>query len=203
MIEGVSYNSNCYLVSGKINVLVDTGTEENFSRVKGFVKEGLDLIVNTHCHYDHVGANELLKKEFGARLAAHEDDAPFISSADGSYTCAGLFGKGIPQVKVDAVLSDGQAISGTDFVVVHTPGHTPGGICLYDKNRKILITGDTVFAHGGVGRTDLPGGNQMALVSSLRKISLLDVDIILPGHGEPVLTKGSLYIKKLIRDMNF
>ena len=198
LIEGVGSNSNCYLVecAGGINVLVDTGTEDNFLRIKEHAKM-VDVIVNTHCHYDHVGANLLVKKEFGAKVAAHELDAPYISSGDAEYTCSSMFGKVIPGVKVDIVLKDGDDILGTGLEVVYTPGHTAGGICLYERKRRILFSGDTLFAHGGVGRTDLPGGDYGALLASIRKISLLDVDVILPGHGECVLSGAGKYIKEM------
>lgn len=203
LIEGVGANSNCYLVecAGGINVLVDTGTADNFLRIKEHVKK-LDVIVNTHCHYDHTGGNLLVKKEFGAKLLAHELDAPYISSGDGEHTCSSMFGKVLTGVKVDIVLKDGDVVlDTTGLEVVHTPGHTVGGICLYDRKRKILFSGDTLFANGGVGRTDLPGGDYEALLASLRKISLLDVDVILPGHGECVLSGGSEYIQDVLNSI--
>ena len=203
LIEGVGSNSNCYLVecAGGINVLVDTGTEDNFLRIKEHVKR-VDAVVNTHCHYDHVGGNFLVKKEFGAKLLAHEADAPFISSGDGEQTCASMFGKVLAGVKVDVVLNDKDVILGTTGLeVIHTPGHTAGGICLYDRKRRILFSGDTLFAHGGVGRTDLVGGDFGALVESIRKISLLDVEMILPGHGECVLSGGSEYMKEVLNSI--
>ncbi len=204
LIEGAGANSNCYLVECEsgTNVLVDAGMPENFGRIRAHVKR-IDVIVNTHCHYDHAGADSLLKKEFGAKIAAHEADAPYISSGDAEQTCASLFGKVFEKVKVDIVLKDGMAISGTGLEVVHTPGHTRGGICLYDRKRRILFSGDTLFAHGGVGRTDLPGGNSEALAASIRKISSLDVEMILPGHGECVLLGASGYIKDVLEKMNF
>ncbi len=204
LIEGAGANSNCYLVecASGMNVLVDAGMPENFGRIRAHVK-GIDVIVNTHCHYDHAGADGLLKREFGAKVAAHELDAPYISSGDAKYTCASLFGKAFEKVKVDLVLKDGMALSGTGLEVVHTPGHTRGGICLYERKRRVLFSGDTLFAHGGVGRTDLPGGDFGALAASLEKISKLDVEMILPGHGGCVLSDGSDYIKRVLEEMNF
>ncbi len=199
LIEGVGANSNCYLVECDcgVNVLVDTGMADNFLRVKEHVKR-LDIIVNTHCHYDHVGANVLLKKEFGAKLLAHEADAGYIACGDGEYTCSSMFGKVLPAVEVDGVLREGDVVFGTTGLeVVHTPGHTRGGICLYDRKRKILFSGDTLFAEGGIGRTDLPSGDLGALRASILKISLLDVDILLPGHGECVLNGAGKYIKDM------
>ncbi len=203
LVEGAGSNSNCYLVecAGGINVLVDTGMEDNFLRIKEHAKR-VDVIVNTHCHYDHVGGNLLVKKEFGAKLLAHEADAPYISSGDGEQTCASLFGKVLSAVEVDGFLKDGDEVLGaTGLEVIHTPGHTRGGICLYERKRRILFSGDTLFAQGGVGRTDLPGGDFGALVVSIKKISLLDVDVILPGHGECVLSGGSEYIRDVLNSI--
>ena len=198
LIEGAGANSNCYLVecASGTNVLVDAGMPENIGRIRVHAKR-IDVIVNTHCHYDHAGGDGLLKREFGAKVAAHEADAPYISSGDAEQTCASLFGKAFEKVGVDIVLKDGMVIEGTGLEVVHTPGHTRGGICLYDRKRRILFSGDTLFAHGGVGRTDLPGGDSGALAASLRKISLLDVEMILPGHGDCVLSGASGYMKKM------
>jgi len=203
LIEGVGANSNCYLFecAGRVNVLVDTGTEDNFLRIKEHVKR-IDVIVNTHCHYDHVGGNLLVKKEFEAKLLAHEADAPYISSGDVEHTCSSMFGKVLSGVKVDIVLKEGDVVLGTTGLeVVYTPGHSRGGICLYERNRRILFSGDTLFAHGGVGRTDLAGGDFGALLASIKKISLLDVEMILPGHGDCVLSHGSEYIRDVLNSI--
>jgi len=197
LIEGLAENSNCYLISGKITILIDTGTETNYHRITSFVKKRLDLIINTHCHYDHIGANDLLKEKYSAKIAAHELDAPYISKADPQHTCSSLFIKPLRKIKIDFLLKDLEKIKDTDLEVIHTPGHTEGSICLYDRKKKILFSGDTIFAGGGIGRTDLPGGDHETLVSSIGKISRLEIDIILPGHNEPILSGAKEYIKTL------
>lgn len=199
LIEGTGHNSNCYIIRGKINVLVDTGTRYNFECLKKHIKKKVDLIINTHCHYDHIGCNALLKREYGAKLAAHSLDAKYISSGNARHTCSVIFQEELKTITVDMLVKDNDTIEDTDLVVIHTPGHTEGGICLYDKKDKILFSGDTIFANGGIGRTDLPGGDHAILVSSIEALSKLDVKIILPGHGEPVLSNGSEYIKEILR----
>ncbi|MHA1252018.1 MAG: MBL fold metallo-hydrolase, partial [Candidatus Helarchaeota archaeon] len=81
-------------------------------------------------------------------------------------------------------LKDGDilTIDGMEFLVIHTPGHTEDGICLYNKKYKILVSGDTVFSYGGIGRADLPGGSMKLLVKSIEKLLKLDVEFLLPGH---------------------
>lgn len=201
LIEGLGENSNCYLVEGKITILIDTGTENNYQRIVPHIKKRLDLIINTHCHYDHIGSNNLLKENYSAKLAAHSLDAPSISSADPEYTCSSLFEKPLKEIIVDMILKDNDKIENTDLEIIHTPGHTEGSICLYDRKNKILFSGDTIFAGCGIGRTDLPGGSEKALLSSLSKISNLRIDILLPGHGEPLLENASRYIRAMKKEL--
>ncbi len=163
LIEGVGANSNCYLVecAGGVNVLVDTGTADNFLRIKEHVKK-LDVIVNTHCHYDHVGGNLLVKNEFGAKLLAHEEDAPYISSGDGEHTCFSMFGKVLSGVKVDIVLKDRDVILGTTGLeVVHTPGHTgipAAGSAFMSGRGRYCFQGILCLRMEGSGARIFPGG---------------------------------------------
>lgn len=200
LIEGLGENSNCYLIEGRITILIDTGTETNYQRIEPHIKKLLDLIINTHCHYDHIGSNYLLKRKYNSKLAAQEHDAPHISSGDPEYTCSSLFEKPLKKIKVDMILKDKYKIENTELEIIHTPGHTEGCICLYDRKNKIMFSGDTIFAGGGIGRTDLPGGSYKALLSSLAKISKFDIDILLPGHGEPILENASTYIRALEKE---
>jgi glyoxylase-like metal-dependent hydrolase (beta-lactamase superfamily II) len=136
--------------------------------------EDLSLIVNTHNHFDHVGGNHYLD----LKVAMHLEDATPYEEGDDLATVAGIFGKSMGRMKVDLKLKEGDKIG--EFEVLHTPGHTRGGICLYDG--ETLISGDTVFAGGGFGRVDL-GGNQQDMVNSLERLSKLEVEKLLPGHG--------------------
>lgn len=187
-IEGYGYDSNIYLIG---DVLVDTGTGNNkeylFSQLKmaGTSPENISCIVNTHCHYDHVGGNSL----FSAEIAMHELDAPAMESGDQMATVSYMFGKHLEPVKIDHKLKEGNKIG--DFKIIHTPGHTPGGICLWDG--EILISGDTVFANGGLGRMDV-GGNQRDMRNSINKLRDLGVEYLLPGHG-PWVDNGQKHIE--------
>ena len=187
MIEGFGSDSNIYVFD---DVIVDTGTGDNIEHVRESLKEvnldisDISLIVNTHCHFDHVGGN----KYFNSKLAIHEKDAPALENGNSIATASQMFGRSIEPQKVDFKLIEGDKIH--DFEVIHTPGHTIGGICLY--NGETLISGDTVFANGGFGRYDL-GGDINMLRDSLEKLSKLDVEYLLPGHG-PAVDNGSEHV---------
>lgn len=187
-IEGRGVDSNCYLID---DILVDTGTGNNKEYIYSKLKEydlnsrDIELIINTHCHYDHVGGNYLFPN---AKIAIHEADADALKNRSDS-TFSSLFGSSIKRCDVDIKLKDKDKIG--NFEVIHTPGHTPGGICLWDG--ESLICGDTVFAYGGVGRMDL-GGNYEDMKNSILKLKELDVINLLPGHG-PWTDNGKKHIE--------
>jgi len=195
MIEGSGFDSNIYVFD---EVIIDTGTGDNIEYMLNSLKKAdlnpsdISRIVNTHCHFDHVGGN----KYFDSRLAIHGKDAPALENGDPIATVAYMFGRRIEPRKVDFKLAEGDEIH--DFKVIHTPGHTIGSICLY--NGETLISGDTVFADGGFGRYDI-GGNMSMLKESLERLSKLDVEYLLPGHG-PAVDNGSEHISLAKRILN-
>lgn len=138
-------------------------------------------VVNTHGHADHVSANADIIKACGATLCIHGDDASQVSGFFNRSISRVLGGKGSPAAK--CILSDGDIVSvgKTDLRIIHTPGHTPGSICIYADGH--LFTGDTLFV-GAVGRTDLPGGSFKTLISSIREklYRLPDETVVWPGH---------------------
>lgn len=188
LVEGRGFDCNVYVFE---DILVDTGTGENIDYILKSIKEAginpddLSLIVNTHNHYDHIGGDRYLD----LKVAMHHKDATTLESGDDKATVASMFGQSMGKMKVDWKLQEGDKIH--DFEVLHTPGHTSGGICLYDG--ETLISGDTVFADGGFGRMDL-GGSVKDMRASLRRLSELEVEYLLPGHG-PCADEGSRHIK--------
>lgn len=138
------------------------------------------LIVNTHSHVDHVSGNEALHKATGAPIAIHESEAEGLSNPNTAMLA--MFNAS-PSPSAERLLKDGDEITfGSQSVkVIHTPGHTTGGICLYWPG--YVITGDTLFV-GGVGRTDLPGGSFEVLKDSIhsRLFTLPEETVVLPGH---------------------
>ncbi|WP_305514685.1 MBL fold metallo-hydrolase [Methanobrevibacter sp. V14] len=190
-IMGFNYDSNCYLINDSI--LVDTGAGHNkdylFSKLKenGVKPENVELIVNTHCHFDHIGGNYLFPN---AKIAVHELDAISMKNKDSLGTSLSAFDFEGDNSRVDIELVDGDKIE--DFEVIHTPGHTSGGICLWDGEN--LISGDTIFAGGGVGRMDI-GGSYSDMKNSIERLLELDVKNIYPGHGPIVEQNGKEHIK--------
>ena len=185
--------ANAYLVKdegSQEGVVIDPGAE-GLRIVERCRQEGLEPrhIVDTHGHVDHVGANRALKEAFpDAQLCIGAGDASMLTDAVASL--AVLFGGAECGPPADALLEDGQELQFGSSVleVVATPGHTPGGICLRGDRagEPQLFCGDLVF-RGGVGRTDLPGGDAGQLMASIRRrvLTLPDRTVLWPGHGEP------------------
>jgi glyoxylase-like metal-dependent hydrolase (beta-lactamase superfamily II) len=185
---------NCFILADPETldgVVVDPGDE--IGAILDLVKaRGIRVkyILNTHGHFDHVGGNRKMVAATGAPLLIHQGDEPWLSRAARSASNYGLQAEDSPQPA--AFLTDGQTITfGTlELKVIHTPGHTPGGCCFYLPAAGKLISGDTLFAES-VGRTDLPGGSQEQLISSIRTklLALPDDTRVYPGHG-PATTIG-------------
>lgn len=142
------------------------------------------MILNTHGHLDHTGANKDMKEHYGAPLLIHAADSGLLSSLEQNELRFLLGAKDSPPA--DSFLEDGQDIplGRGSLRVLHTPGHTPGGVCFLADH--FLLSGDTLFFEG-VGRTDLPGGSARQLEESIRtKLLTLDDSLtVLPGHGPP------------------
>lgn len=141
-------------------------------------------ILLTHGHFDHICGIPLLQMGRDLPVWIHEGDAPMLQS-DGSLNGALLFGQEWEPIEPDRLLQDGEeiAIDGLRLRVIHTPGHSPGGVTVDVNDGEALIVGDALFKDG-VGRTDLPGCDPRALIESLRRISALHEDApVLPGHG--------------------
>lgn len=172
-------------------VVIDAGGDAG-QIIAAIERLGLHIgkIINTHGHFDHVGANRKVMEHCNARLLIHEADAPMLERAAMVAKAYGIQGDNSPQP--DEFLCNDMEISfGTHRMkVLHTPGHTQGGCCLYLEAERTLITGDTLFADS-IGRTDLPGGSHEQLLASIRSrlFTLPDDVVAYPGHG-PETTIG-------------
>lgn len=185
---------NCFVLGcpqTKEGVVVDPGGDVELIR-EVVARHGLKVtaVVNTHGHFDHVGGNRQAVAAFDARLLIHEADAPMLGRV---AEVAGMYGmQGENSPGADAYLADGAELTfGTcRLQVLHTPGHTQGGCCLYSAAERFVITGDTLFADS-IGRTDLPGGSHAQLLASIRtKLFVLPDEVVAwPGHG-PETTIG-------------
>lgn len=192
------YQTNCYIAaagrSGKA-ILIDPGDEpERILAVLRHLSLEVACIVNTHAHVDHMGADSAIQQATGAPILIHSADAPLLSSP--SSNLSSLLGQPlqVPEplsaVSPPRLLEEGEKVEagGLVLTVLHTPGHTPGSICLLGQG--LLFSGDLLFA-GGVGRTDFPGGSQEQLAASLRRVLKLgDQVVVYPGHG-PKTTIGA------------
>ncbi len=174
--------ANCYIFGSDEErevVLIDPGAD--YEKLSAFIKNrGLlpKFIVNTHGHIDHIGANH----RFNLPILIHRLDADFLS--DPQLNLSAISGRGYRSPQAARLLEEGDSIEVGDIElkVIHTPGHTPGGISLGYED--LIFTGDTLFK-GGVGRTDLPYGSEEQLLSSIKEKLLTydDQTIIYPGHG--------------------
>lgn len=187
------YGTNCYLVGSEKPdaVVIDPGGDGDLI-LDAADAEGLRItaIVNTHGHGDHIGANADLKDRFGCPVLIHEADAGFLTDPEVNLS-AWLGAEPVISPAADRLLHEGDEIEvgAAAFRVIHTAGHTPGGICLYTEGH--LFAGDTLFA-GSIGRTDFPGGSMDQLIRGIREklLVLPDDTVVYPGHG-PATTIGA------------
>jgi hydroxyacylglutathione hydrolase len=186
-VSGAAFDGNVYLVMDEKPILVDAGmmAGPTLKNIKKFIDPAkIELIVLTHCHHDHSGAAPALKEATGAKLLLSEKEAGCVG--DDLATVAYLFGQQAPEYRVDESLKEGMVldIGKWKLEVMETPGHSLGSLCLYERNEKVLFSGDTVFPDGNIGRTDMMGGNTSELVRSIERLTKLDVKTMYPGHME-------------------
>ncbi|MDN7024812.1 MBL fold metallo-hydrolase [Methanoculleus sp. FWC-SCC1] len=169
------------------NILVDAGVLP--MKLTEF-RDQIDTIILTHCHYDHTAHVVEIARMCDATVCIHTLDAPGLT--EDARNLAMLFGARAPAVVPDRILQEGDRVG--SLTVLHTPGHTPGCICLYDCDEQTLFSGDTVFTGGSFGRYDFPGGDRTALAASLARLADLEIEGLYPGHGEPVAVGGHKHI---------
>lgn len=188
-----SYYANCYIVgsdSTKEAAIIDPGAD--FNRIdKRIIELGLKpkIIILTHAHGDHIGAVTDFVNKYGTKVYIHKEDAEMLRDGSKNFTKA-LTGKSI-SIIADVELKDNDEIKLGDlnFEIIHTPGHTRGGICI--KVGNIMMTGDTLF-NKSIGRTDFPGGSFDEIINSIKEkiFKYNDDTIIYPGHNSPSTIKS-------------
>lgn len=188
-VAGVGYDSNVYLLEDEDPIVVDTGTgmfaESTLEEIGKIVPlRRIGRIVLTHSHMDHMGGAARFQRATGARVYLHEEEAARLRSGDQELTLAGMFGSRLERVDIEPLRTGERLRCGpAELEVVHTPGHSPGSIVLYERSMRTAIVGDTVFCDGGVGRWDLPGGDLAQLRRSIKRLEELRLENMYPGHG--------------------
>ena len=197
---GFGFESNVYLIEADIVAVIDTGTGFYMKDLVEELEECVDLedieyIILTHEHFDHCGGVKKLKEICNAKVCIHENGVDVIEK--GLNWSAAFFNAEQPRTRVDVKLKEGDEIDLGSVIlkVIYTPGHSKGSICLYEEKSKSLFSGDTIFAYGGIGRTDFIGGDKLELIESIRKLKRVDVKNLYPGHGEYILKDGYMHIE--------
>jgi glyoxylase-like metal-dependent hydrolase (beta-lactamase superfamily II) len=177
--------ANCFIIGDNTTgrgAVIDPGDEPDL--IMEVIKDNrlkIDYIICTHGHFDHVGAVSDIKNETGAKIIIHKDETEIYKAARDMAAFWGHDVGSLPEPDILVKDEDNISIGTLSFTVLHTPGHSPGGICLYGEG--IVLTGDTLFA-GSVGRTDFYGGDMSKLKESFNKLmSLPEETRVLPGHG--------------------
>ncbi len=192
----VENNCNTYVIeSGKARILIDPGHYHLLPELqKKMSKDNLslddiNLVLVTHPHPDHIEGIAYWNSS-NALIGVHGEAFDFIEQYKNFWEEA--TGKVMPELRMDLFLKDGNIkVGDVSLQVIYTPGHCPGSVCFYWKERKVLFTGDVIFAQS-FGRFDLPGADPMLLLKSIEKLTELDVEVLAPGHGPVIQGRGAV-----------
>ncbi len=215
--QGMGNNCNTCLFPNvfenqKPHLLIDPGHIQNEyginclqSLTESISKDGFSIkdvgyIINTHCHSDHCQACEELSRNNEITIAMSEEEENFRHG--GNERLNAMFGIKSPTFTTSKYIKEGEFVLGKGnlkFQIFLSPGHSPGSICLYLPEDKILITGDVIF-YGSIGRTDFPGGDISLLKKSIERLSRLDIEYLVPGHSTEL---GSIIQGKQNIERNF
>jgi hydroxyacylglutathione hydrolase len=182
-------NCNTYVLQGDGLVLIDPGLKRyvpdicDAMRADGLNPDDIRLVMCTHGHPDHLdGVTHFASA--GVTIALHGEEIKFLEEIGKDFFR--MFGLPEPQFSVGVSMQAGDLdTNGLHLQIFHTPGHSPGSVCIYWPDKQVLISGDVVFS-GSIGRTDFPGGSGHTLKESIEKIAALKVEYLLPGHNEIV-----------------
>jgi hydroxyacylglutathione hydrolase len=212
-IPGVQ--GNCYLLDRDGLVLIDSGLPRSSKKILSYIRDtmhrdprDLQYLILTHHHSDHTGNAAVLKRSTGAKIAIHEADADYLAQKKPAPPLKGVRGKALgvlmllwpcEKVTPDLKLYDGDKFCGLQCI--HTPGHTPGSICLYDPECGVLFSGDTIITRKG----DVSGPPPSATydpdqaMDSVKKFLELDFEYLLPGHGVPITSRAAEKVRAFYR----
>ncbi len=182
-------NCNSVLIDGKTPLLIDPGhlrrVDDLFGRIRadGYDSEHIRVVICTHGHPDHV-EGALAFKDKPAKIGLAREEEKLIEELTRSVHVQP--GMAMPELNVDFYLQEGDLTIGKhEFQVLLTPGHSPGSISIYWPRYRTLFSGDLVF-YQGIGRSDLPGGDEKVLRESILRLSTLPVELLIPGHGPAI-----------------
>ena len=186
--------TNCYIVQdekSKETMVIDpAGDVDKIVEMLDILQAKLKYIYLTHCHGDHIGGVQELKERYGGQIVTHRNDAENLRDVNRNlsyYTCLQNI-----VIETDARVDDNDLIhlGELQFKIIHTPGHTSGGSCIYCEEEKLLFSGDTLF-RGTWGRTDVPTGDFEDIINSITKklMILPDETIVYPGHGKSTMIR--------------
>ncbi|MGA3289499.1 MAG: MBL fold metallo-hydrolase [Candidatus Bathyarchaeia archaeon] len=215
IVEGIhqvdGINGHVYLVEdGEKLILIDTGIPRNAKKITKYI-EGLgrkptdvSTIVLTHFHIDHVGSAKKMKELTNAKIAVHEFDADYVAGKKAPPKPKNLMFKALSSffkaasVEPDLLLKDNDKVG--RLIVIHTPGHSEGSISLLDAERKVMFVGDTIrFMNGKItGSPQQFTLDKDKAQDSIGKISTFDFDILLSGHGQPLMSNASQKVKDYV-----
>ncbi|MHA2095409.1 MAG: MBL fold metallo-hydrolase [Candidatus Hodarchaeales archaeon] len=203
---GQGFDCNVFIIaSGKETIMIDTGAgntlthslgqgSSNIQTLKQAIDtRGIDRIFLTHGHIDHIGGILNLQSEVDCEILASHEESKHLTAANSPYLDP-IMNSNCSPIKITKTLGEGDSIAVGDynFKVFETPGHTKGSLSLFESNKNILISGDTVFPQGSFGRTDLPSGSSTELLKSLERLSKLEIKVLLPGHMPPIVSKTAI-----------
>jgi hydroxyacylglutathione hydrolase len=188
------FQMNCYIYydeTGLEGIIIDPGAYEKYEEdeIRDFIKKNkinIKYIINTHGHIDHVLGNNFAKESFNCPLLIHSDDLFLLDNAKAQGL---LYGLNVLESPAPDNFITGDLkiyLNKTEIGFIHTPGHSPGGVCVVDHLNKIIFCGDTIFAES-IGRTDLPGGKYEELLDSIKNklfVQCEDDFVLYPGHME-------------------
>lgn len=186
--------TNCYIVqdeNSKETMVIDpAGDVDKIIEMLNILKAKLKYIYLTHCHGDHIGGVNELKEKYGGKIIAHRITAENLKNSN--ITLRTYMGLNDVSIEVDSRVDDKDLLhlGNLEFEVIHTPGHTSGGSCLYCETENLIFSGDTLF-RGTWGRTDVPTGSFEDIINSItNKLMLLpDETIVYPGHGKSTMIR--------------
>lgn len=213
-IERGFLNGNHFVYRSDRPILIDTGYIAHFDETRRFISEvgvdiaGVQRIINTHCHCDHIGGNRMIQEQSGCDIALHKIGKHFIDTRDNWSTWSKYFNQEAEFFDCKQAIEDGETIDigPYEFKAIHTPGHASDGIVLYNKKHRVLISSDTLWERDmAVMNIRIEGSSAVfRMLDSLNRIEGLDATIIYPGHGKPftdmkkAITKSKKRLKRYL-----